>query len=400
MRIRKVAGNLFVLLVGVVVALGMVEVLLRVFYGPMLVNQEMTEFDPVIGWHLMPGDYHVRRPETLTSHDIHINALHMRSPDASLEPPPGTRRVLLLGDSFVFGMLIDSNNLMAARAQDALNAAGGGPYEVLGAGAQGWGTAQQLLFTRRLHEEGFRADVYIVMFFLNDILDNLGLSYGDLSSQPIVPRFALDDRDSLYLAHTPEKEFREGGSLVRRKGGGFRLLLKDFVRTRAIAVLETRPGIVRFLEKLGYKATLPRPPSLVDAWYRPRVFEEGWPLTRSLLSALRDEVQRAGGELAVCLIPSPFQVYETYEVLVRQNFAGDPLAQAFLDDPLRPQRELAAFCRGAGIPFLDLELVFRDHEGGESLYSPKDHHLSKRGHRVTGEALAEFVSGGISKAPD
>jgi hypothetical protein len=91
------------------------------------------------------------------------------------------------------------------------------------------------------------------------------------------------------------------------------------------------------------------------------------------------------------MVPSPFQVYATYESILRQNFPDNPKVESFLNDPLKPQKLMTEFCNEQGIPLLDLEIVFRDERSGESLYSPQDHHLSKRGHRVAGEAIAEFL---------
>jgi hypothetical protein len=390
--LRRFLANFFVFLVGVVIALGLMEGFLRIFYRPALQHRQMTEFDTVLGWRLLPGDYHIRRPESLVSHTIYINELGMRNPEIALVPEEGTRRAFLIGDSFTFGMLTATEDLMASIVEEELNARGEGTFEVVNAGAQGWGTSHQYLFMQRIHEKGFRADTYVLCFFVNDILDNLRLDYGRMVRQPLQPGFALDEEGNPYYAHAPEEKFAtKGESLVRRKKGRFRLYLKDFIKIRAIGFLETRPGAVRFLQKLGISASLPRAPALVKGWYDDEIMDEGWPLTMALVSAVRDSVRERGGSLAVCAIPSPFQVYATYESILRQNFPDDPKVESFLNDPLKPQQLMTEFCQEQGIPLLDLEIVFRDERSGGSLYSPQDHHLSKRGHRVAGEAIAEFL---------
>jgi hypothetical protein len=388
--LKRWAGNLMLLALAVLLTLAVFEVFLRVFYSPTLVHKQMTEFDPALGWRMVPGHYRVRRSETLVAHPIDINRFGLRGREVAAAPPADSTRVLLLGDSFTLGMLVPQEALVATVAERALNDRGARRHQVLSAAAQGYGTAHALLLTRRLREQGFRADVYLVMFFLNDLLDNLRLSYDTLEPQPVIPGFALDADGRLYLEHAPEKRFVEGGSLVERRGG-FRPLVWGFVRGQAADLAATHPGLLRLAQRLGLRVPVPRMPTVVSGWYDDALVARGWPLTGALLRELRREVEADGARLGVVVIPSPFQVYESYRMLVRRAFADRPDAQAFLADPQRPGRMLAEFCRQEGLPCLDLTAPFTEAGPGASLFSPKDYHFSRRGHRVAGAAIARFV---------
>ncbi len=402
--------NVITLLIASLLALVLGEVFLRIFYSPTLVNRQMTRFDPELGWRLVTGEYRVRRSASLISHTIRINRLGMRNPEVTLTPAPDCRRAVLLGDSFTFGMLVPEEALLARVAQGELERRrldrGIGCIEVVNTGAQGYGTAQELLYMRWLHAQGFRADLYVVVFFLNDLLDNLGLSYTDLREQPVQPGFALDAQGNLYLAHRPEERLTRRGSLTRRRTLTLQPLLIDLLRNRALALCEAHSGLFRSVRSLGVRVELPRLPALVQAWYQPETLDRGWPLTCALLRAMRDEARAAGAELAVVALPSPFQIYETYRILIRDTYATNPAVAAFLADPCKPQRLLAEFCVQEDIPWADCEPALRTASGGAALFSSEDHHLSRRGHEIVGRALAEHIdrllgahsSGSISPA--
>lgn len=388
---KRLAVNLAVLVIACGVMLAAFEGYLRIFYNPTLIHRQMTEFDPVLGWRLRPGHYEVRRSEILAAHTIDINQLGMRNREITVVPPTDSTRVVLLGDSFTFGMLVPSAELLSTVAERTLNDDTQAGMQVVNIGAQGYGTAHQLLFTRQLLDQGFCADLYLVVFVLNDLLDNLRLSYDTLAEQPVVPGFALDATGRLYMEHAPERRFIEGGSLTSRPRQAFRLYAWGFVRSRLVDFVATRPELVRLAQRLGVHASVQRLPASATAWYDESVVERGWPLTRALLRELRHDVEERGARFGMVVIPSPFQVYESHQLLLRRAYPDNPQAQAFLEDPWLPQRMVAAFCREEGVPRLDLGVAFRSAADGPSLYSSKDHHFSKRGHQVAGEEIARFV---------
>ena len=78
--------------------------------------------------------------------------------------------------------------------------------DVLNAGVPGYGTAQELLFMRELlQRHRVHPDLVVLVFFTNDILDNLCLSYVNLAPQPSRPCFTLRN-DALYLTQRPQKK--------------------------------------------------------------------------------------------------------------------------------------------------------------------------------------------------
>jgi len=126
-------------------------------------NPIVYRVDPRIGYYPAPHqDVHRYGGE------IHINAFGMRSRDVAAEKPAGTFRILMLGDSTLYGgSYIDQNQTYAARLEDLLNQNPGelpnSPrhVEVLSMGVNGWGPQHELAYVQAFGL--FHADLVMVM---------------------------------------------------------------------------------------------------------------------------------------------------------------------------------------------------------------------------------------------
>lgn len=105
-------------------------------------------YDSTKGW------FHGRSASSLPTPDdkaVHINSLGVRGPELTYAPPRGVRRVLVLGDSFAFGLRLGDDSTLAAQLGRRL----GSGYEVVNLGVAGYSTDQELILFeelgRRLH---------------------------------------------------------------------------------------------------------------------------------------------------------------------------------------------------------------------------------------------------------
>jgi len=305
---------------------------------------------------------------------------------------------MVLGDSFVLSKESQYSEAFPQRLEDLLNDRIAGGVEVMNAGVPGYGTGQELLLVRELYERHrIRPDVFLLMFFTNDILDNLCLSYGDLKFQPVRPCFTLDPVRQLILAKLPENlpDYEDDALAAQAVQPG----VKTFSIARAWIEewIQTKGEWVGLLSRMGLGPQVPRMPGLLNAWYRDQVVQPGAPLTAALIAQMRKEIQEHGGELIVSMIPSPFQIYpETYGPLLRNSFPGDSVVERFQSDIFRPQRLVREMCLEAGVPFQDLAPILTEHRN-MPLFIPRDGHLTHVGHRVAGEALLPFVLEHMSK---
>jgi lysophospholipase L1-like esterase len=94
------------------------------------------------------------------------NSLGLRGPEASYARSPGRRRIVLLGDSVVWGFGVPDSQTLAVALEEVWH-----PTEVLNLGIAGYGTGQELMLLRR---EGlrYRPDRVLLVFTIaNDVED-------------------------------------------------------------------------------------------------------------------------------------------------------------------------------------------------------------------------------------
>lgn len=138
-------------------ALLAIELILRCAgYGRL----EIYQPDPKLFWRLSPNQ------DCLTKVDrkpVHINSRGTRGPEFAEEKPPGTIRVLSLGDSRTFGWGLSDGETYSALLQEALQARFGNEarVEVINAGVNAWSFAQMKVFLQE-HGLRYRPDVAVL----------------------------------------------------------------------------------------------------------------------------------------------------------------------------------------------------------------------------------------------
>ena len=372
------------------VCFGVLEFGLSRYYSDEQSGQ-WSGFHPTLGWVLVPGTYWTKPVEMFRKFPIRVDdrGLRAHTVPTDVKRPAG---LLVLGDSFTFARETPTEKIFTQQLQLLMDQRAAG-VEVLTAGVPGYGTAQELLLMRQLRDErGIAPATYLLMFFTNDILDNLCLSYGNLAPQPARPCFVLDATGELVLAQRPEKRIDSSDeSLTEEAAGGQRFRTVAVAKGLAEEWLQTKPSLVRMLGNVGIRPQVPRLPGLLNGWYRDDILTRGTTLTRALIRQLQGDISGAGGRLIVSMVPSPFQIYpDTYLPLLQRSFPGNELVARFAKEPLLPQRVIAAICAEAGIPFQDLYRPFAA-QNDSALFIPRDGHLNARGNDVAARALLEFV---------
>jgi hypothetical protein len=97
------------------------------------------------------------------------NSLGYRGEDFSRKSPQGTRRVLFIGDSFVYGTGVARAETIPNFLENKLNSLGGSKFEVLNLGLPDGNTIQYLETAKAFSD--FDADIVLLGFYVdNDIL--------------------------------------------------------------------------------------------------------------------------------------------------------------------------------------------------------------------------------------
>lgn len=177
-------------------------------------------YHPTLGWTLASG---LRGDPTFGEGSVSSNSVGLRGTrEYAFEPPAGTDRILLLGDSFTFGDEVSDEETWAVRLAERLPGS-----EVLNFGVHGYGHDQMLL---SFVERGFRyhPDLVIVGFVRDDMYRNL-LDFRDYAKpRMVVTAGGVDVRNvPVPLPATVVRRHRVGPQLldvfeILRHGLGWR----------------------------------------------------------------------------------------------------------------------------------------------------------------------------------
>jgi lysophospholipase L1-like esterase len=273
------------------------------------------------------GDVHVR-----------INRLGLRGPEIAPTPPPGRRRLLVLGDSVVFGAGLDDADGFAHRLEAELAQRGDARTEVLNGGAPGYNTEAELAFLREVGL-GLGPTHLLLGVSLNDfgpapVLDASGV----LTSRPRErSRFPwLTNHSELYTCLVWLAGYLRGTHWWQGLGDGDQWRGLD----ATIAAMHKR-----------FYATPGGP---------------GWERVRTALTGLRDLARARALELLVVIFPERDQV-------------GTPAPN------LDPQRAWLDLCAALGLACLDLHAAFA---AGEGELFQDTQHPNAAGMRTAARAVA------------
>lgn len=172
------------------VALILSEGLARVF-APVSAISFQYHFDSVLGPIPVPNERGIRAHPGLYSYTYSHNSLGLRGGEYGPKTRP---RILILGDSFTYGVPVSDNETFSSVLQATLP-----QYEVINAGNPGQGTDYQLKFYRTLGRQ-FQPDIVVLCFVPNDFADNQrGWYYNErLEDVPMTVKPPLVTRSRLY----------------------------------------------------------------------------------------------------------------------------------------------------------------------------------------------------------
>lgn len=385
-RRRLVAFRVLAVVVSLALPLLVLEAVLRVF-GPIVPGNYDT--GPYVRRHPTLGHFHtpsfggwIKTPQFIVR--IDTNPMGLRDPRQSYAKPPGTFRVLALGDSYVEAAQVQADQMVTTQLERLLGASTSRPVEVVNAGVFGYGTGQELLL---LEQEGVKyAPDLVVLFFChcNDVANNdyrLELIDGDLSTA-LKPYFDLEADGSLRLIPPPPPSPRTN----------LRMILRD--HSMLYNLIET--GVVYKLELQNPREAFNAVGGLVDPTQGKYEYEPGgeweraWAITDRLIERVRDRAAEIGAPLVIVGIPE----WRMLEPAYWRRDRNKRLVDSGRGGPDALSRRLDATARRLGVPHLDLQPAFQprvDADGLFAYYFEADYHWTPAGHRVAADAVADFL---------
>jgi len=191
---RKVIQFFFIALYTFVGAFVLLEVSLRIF-DPIGITyyEATTEYfkamtpDPDFGYIHTPG-YRAKLQDV----DVSINDEGFRGPRFEVEKPDPEKRLMILGDSVVFGWGTHQDSIFPALLQQRL-ASGETPWRVISAGVGSWNTRAEYEFLRKRGAH-YDIDILLLVVVANDVEPgSAGLRVMN-AGQPETPRVSIAHR--------------------------------------------------------------------------------------------------------------------------------------------------------------------------------------------------------------
>ncbi len=365
-RRREAARGLLAAALSLLIGLGLVEAFLRLVYDPLEARPgaappnweasvSLYEPDPFLEYRLKPGLVveFVRQSDGATI-AVRTNNLGFRDDrDYLPERPPGVRRVLLLGDSLVFGAGVAVEEAPAAQVEAALAARLDTPVEVMGWGVPGYGQEQERRLLEALDAPSYAPDLVLVLITTqNDFGRSLRLStLADVAGGAAEPGSAGESGDD-----PPPGPPEPPPSLAER----LKRPLRSLRTYRLLAVYANR-----ILGMAGRR--------------RVEVAPEAVASTQADLAGLLAYAADHDLRLAFVLVPP-----RSFALPLTESYAYDRAVYVHY------RRLLEAL----GADWLDLEPALID---GAARRDPAavywdDVHLTAAGSRIAGEAIADFAA--------
>ncbi|MFN8523545.1 MAG: SGNH/GDSL hydrolase family protein [Chloroflexota bacterium] len=386
-------ARLALVLAGIATPILVVELVLR-FLGPVFPGNYDT--GAYLVRHEYYGHYHpasyqgwIRRDEYTVF--VRTNAAGQRGPDLSLAKPPGTFRILLLGDSFVEAVQVRESERFADQLAAVLNqTARTDRVEIIDGSCGGWGTAQELLY---LQHEGWRYQpdlVLLVAYIGNDVANNsLELELDGRLNVALKPYFRPGANGGLELLEPrpPVPTLSESiGLSLRERSSAYNLLESGVLQKLS---LDDHWAAWRDLDALVEPRNRGMELYLTDVNDR---WREAWTITDRLVAQTAEQAERVGSRFALVTIPTRIQVYPD----AWRDAAGPDRGRSQGLDPLHPGRSFAKIAESHALAHLDLLNAFREaatRRGAAPLYFERDEHWTAAGHALAARRIAGFLDG-------
>ncbi len=360
------ASRMGLAVLSIVLTLALCEVLLRVVWQTQgaVDLAGLTTPDAELGYRFVPNSTKVvdgAMRDFATRVDI--NSYGFRSPEYDVKPEPGTYRVALFGDSQVFGVGVDKEDMINARMEELLNQGSSSNCQVLNFGMPATGTIAQ---ARLLEDSALQWEPDVAIFIVttgNDLSDNV--KFTNFLSRGGVPA-------------PPKKK----PNAIRRILGN--LQLYQFARFR---VLPNLPGFL--MPSASWFNVVP---STVADWYVNSDLEGDFALMTDAFSDIKETCARHEIDMYLAVVPARVQFVPAIIRVLRKTM--DPSVMEVVEsDWDRPQRMLRSFANDEGIVYIEVLDEFRELAGeqGMQLNHPNDGHLNSVGTAHLARLLVEGI---------
>lgn len=344
--------NIVLLFTSIIICVVFMEIGIRI-WNPLIAKPRQAHVhraSDTLGWELIPDAYGVGK----TGNKIKVNSAGFRDIEHKIQKEKNTYRIMVVGDSFTFGMGVNLEDTYAKQLERLLTSTDR-PVEVINCGVVGY-VMWQNVETLKQKVLQYRPDLVVLGVFLNDIRKSIP-PYKENTNWKARNPFEKKDSKMMnyfYLSNFI-KNWQRRYEAKNRHRRGYEYLKGIEERKAAFDNLE--PGDKKYF------------------WYKIMHGKLEKKYYTEFAKALRNFVDIAesiGAEVLVCMIPDAAQIH-------------------------KPNRQhnnhfVKKTCSQIGTPFADATTRFEQEADPKLLYLfPVDAHNSPLGHRLIAEAIAEQV---------
>jgi lysophospholipase L1-like esterase len=298
-------------------------------------------------------------PGTTFGKAVRKNAEGFRDRDFAVPKPDGTYRILVLGDSFTWGIGLDVEETLPKQLERRLRRERP-DLEVINASIPGQNTTHELA---TLREKGLRyePDMVVLAYCLNDIEFDPAVTVGADGATPAVAPAGASPA-ARALLYDPTKGLR-----------GFVYWFQ--LRSRFVAFLVPRVG--NLLRRVGLLKSAEF--SWVEKTFQGYTDDNlGWRESRGALAEMARECRERRLPLIVAIYPLFAQLHE---------YRGKGAHETIRSE-----------CERLGIPAVDLLGVFENRDAWEFWVNFMDGHPNAKAHGLATEALLPLVRASMPSA--
>ena len=293
-------------------------------------------------------------PGTTYGRPVSLNSHGLRERELAIPKPEGTFRLLVLGDSFTWGVGLDAEQSVPRLLEELLTADHASrKIEVVNAAIPGHNTVEQLHLFRETGQL-YEPDLVLLIYNLNDIEYLPELAEGEPETETATPVVEIDPGEDV-TSYSHRAGLRGMVLAVEKRSALTRFLVPR------VGSLLRRLGLIRSVE---------------FSWVA-KVFQgfhddnPGWRESRRALSELAAEARAMDIPMMVAIYPL-FANLEDYQGRSAHAVIGEA-------------------CAELGIPATDLLPLFENTRTRSHWINHMDSHPNARAHRVVAEHLLPLV---------
>ena len=344
--------------------------------------------DPHFHHRLHPNEtYHFESAEFNV--DIRTNSYGLRGPDDPVIPkPPGTLRILMMGDSYTFGFPVRDEETFCHLIQEGLRAQGL-PVEVVNAGVSGYAPTLHYVSLRDQFLE-FQPDLVVLWYDLGDIQEDAWFQKNIVSDGQgrilrVDPSYVNGRYDrwgqivehSMLAKYINNKLFRTVWKIKELGLIPYLSLAIQGKRSKVAIAEKHRRELSPDLASLDRFL-------LVRETSTPEMLQPYWALNVKYLTMMRELLAERGIPFVLGVYPYGMVAGPDQWVPGRE-FWGFEAGRTYSADPAL--RLFTQFTAGQGMLLLNTFGGFQEAAKTQKLYYGEDGHMTPAGHRVLAEQV-------------